>query len=367
MNWRKILQASLATLAGTGWLYSSSPRIVAGEDRPTGNPKAGEKPIHPLKCVGHEAMVGAVALSPDGKTAVSSSDDRTLRFWNTADGKEIRKVMLDFPIYALRFTPDGKHLVTTGKGLVRFWDPTSGKEVKAPFTIKEPGRGLSFSADGSRLAVDTERPAGRPGDNMWDAVLEVWDARRGRKLKDFEIKEPDGVVIPRRAAISADGSLAAAAVAVFSDRGGRSGKFPLVRVWEVDTGKEIFKSWHGGTANAIEFSPVGNQLAIGGTRAEDNGVLEVWNLQAKPKLGFRVRSDNTLFCLAFSPDAKTIVTGGTEPVIQLRDAATGELTGKLEGHTDQVHALAFSADGTLLASAGQDKFFLIWQVRPGRK
>ena len=54
-----------------------------------------------------------------------------------------------------------------------------------------------------------------------------------------------------------------------------------VRVWEVKSGKEVFKTFADGTADTVAFSPNGKQLAIGGTlpdRADHNGVLEIWNL-----------------------------------------------------------------------------------------
>jgi dipeptidyl aminopeptidase/acylaminoacyl peptidase len=318
-------------------------------------PNEGRRPV---KCAGHEAIVTAVALSPDGKVVVSGSDDQTLRFWDTTNGQEIRKVQRGFWIGGVRFSPDGKYVATTASDSVRFWDPATGKEIKERFVVKRPAYGLAFSADGSKLAVAA-----------WFSGAEVWDTKVGRKLHDFRPKE-EGLGNARGVAISPDGSIVAAAL--HGDGGEDSRDFPAVRVWEAKSGKEVFKTWAGGAADAVAFSPSGKQLAIGGMLpdgADHNGVLEVWNLDPSGNtLLFRVRADqHGLFCLAFSPDGKTITTGGTESVIKLWNAVTGELLGKLEGHSDQVHGLAFSADGRSLVSGGRDKLVLIWPMGDGRR
>ncbi len=56
---------------------------------------------------GHQNVIWTVALSPDGKTAATGSEDRTLRFWNTTTGAELTRIPAAGIYSCVRFSPDG--------------------------------------------------------------------------------------------------------------------------------------------------------------------------------------------------------------------------------------------------------------------
>lgn len=70
---------------------------------------------HVLAFTGHTAPVRTIALSQDGKTLVSGSEDRTIKVWNTLTGEE-RMTLKDHtsPITAIALSPDGKTLASSG-------------------------------------------------------------------------------------------------------------------------------------------------------------------------------------------------------------------------------------------------------------
>ncbi|MBN1680836.1 MAG: WD40 repeat domain-containing protein [Anaerolineae bacterium] len=68
---------------------------------------------------------------------------------------------------------------------------------------------------------------------------------------------------------------------------------------------------------------------------------------------------------AFSPDGALIASGGEDQTIRVWDALTGEAVATLEGHTGTVARVAFSPDGMLIASAG-DSTVRLWDVVTGQ-
>jgi WD40 repeat protein len=69
-----------------------------------------------------------------------------------------------------------------------------------------------------------------------------------------------------------------------------------------------------------------------------------------------------VFTVAFSPDGKTLATGGDDSVARVWDPATGKPLAVLEGHTDVVRSLAFDPKGELLVTGSADKTVKTWKL-----
>jgi hypothetical protein len=137
----------------------------------------------------------AVAFSPDGKLLAFGADDRTIRLWDVAAGKEARR--WDRPedfLRLLAFSPDGSSLVSYGNpgSALTVWAVATGKP-RTRFQQFQRIVGLAFSPSGRTLAiVDLVRDRFPGPDETQACTLHLLEAFSGQAIR--KVAMPQGTV-----------------------------------------------------------------------------------------------------------------------------------------------------------------------------
>ncbi|HEY9694275.1 MAG TPA: hypothetical protein V6D15_18895 [Oculatellaceae cyanobacterium] len=125
---------------------------------------------------GHNDSVEAVAITPDGKSAVSGSSDFTLKVWDLQTGKEISTLNgHNAWVRAVAITPDGKSAVSgSSDNTLKVWDLQTGKEISTLTGHNASVQAVAITPDGKR-AVSGSR----------DNTLKVWDLQTRKEISTF--------------------------------------------------------------------------------------------------------------------------------------------------------------------------------------
>jgi WD40 repeat protein/uncharacterized caspase-like protein len=112
----------------------------------------------------------------------------------------------------------------------------------------------------------------------------------------------------------------------------------------------------------IAFSPDGKTLATGGY----DYTIALWDLGTGKERKTLEGHKEDILSVAFSPDGKTFVSGSRDFTIKIWNLVTGKVVHTLSGHTNGVLSVAISPDGKTLASGDADQALKIWDLGTGK-
>ena len=288
---------------------------------------------------GHRNVVTSLAVSWDGRLAVTGSADRTVRIWDASTGETVRQLgNADFdPVQRFAFSPKGDRLLTVGgDGMARIWAVDSG-------TLRSKTAGPGGAILAAAWVSDEDPPlvlsAGPAGSVMlWRASADA-DAPQA-------LLQPAGVNV---AVVSRDGRAIA------------TGGPGSVRLWDA-RGKLVGELARAGMqVSALAFAPHGATLAVGA----DDGSVRLWETMHRKGETLLGAHADSVTRVAFSADGRRLASASEDSSVRLWDPAGKKLLEDLRRHSDTVEALDFSPDGRHLATGGADGLCVVWDLSTG--
>jgi WD40 repeat protein len=122
---------------------------------------------------GHSSVVNVVAVTADGRRAVSGSGDKTLKVWDLESGRAQRTLEgHSSGVISVAVTADGRRAVSASwDKTLKVWDLQSGRALRTLEGHSSGVRGVAVTADGRRAVSASE-----------DKTLKVWDLESGLPL-----------------------------------------------------------------------------------------------------------------------------------------------------------------------------------------
>lgn len=321
-----------------------------------------------------------IALSSDATSLAAADFDGNLEFWDISKPKLTSELPHGYSgSRAVTLSRDGKLIAIAGiDNTIVVWSIVLSRPLYVLRGYPNGVSNLSFSPDGTLLASTSGSL-----DNLFNLMksvdqLLVWDMRTGGlawKLDGHGLGpvafSPDGrwLAVRDDAGVSFLNPLNGAYEYSFKLAGIQSMAFSSdsrwlatgstdkkIRVWDVHA-KNVVQSFDGASdvVMAVAFSPDSKILA-----AADQYVVNLWNTANGSRIASSIGHTDYVDSLAFSRDGTRLASASWDHSIKLWDSATGRFLKTLAAHTDRVYSVAFAPKGELLFSASTDGTTRIW-------
>jgi WD40 repeat protein len=341
-----------------------------------------------------------IAISPDGKTALTGTADWDAQLWDATTGERLGKPLSTLNrsstrwFLAAAFSPDSTKLATgASDNSLRLWDVKTQQPLGEPMMHPDYVTTVAFSPDGSEIVTGSK-----------DQSVRIWNVATGRQSSPT-LQHRDQVDV---VAMGPKG-----ATVWTASRDSQAAREPGIRGWSAGGAKPVSpplkhdkEVWHAhfspdgktmittteknvvfwwdifagkkaaekslpdkGHIHASALSRDGKLLAVGTCSDWSHQPLSNKNLPAKVTVGDTVIPRfvyrETVWGLALSRDGTRVIICGKAKDAQVFDTATAQPVGSRMKHADEVTRVALSPDGKIALTGGDDRIARLWDTETG--
>ncbi|KIJ09124.1 hypothetical protein PAXINDRAFT_87912 [Paxillus involutus ATCC 200175] len=329
---------------------------------------------------GHTGAIVSVAFLPDGKQVISGSHDGSVRAWRVlGNGDEGGAATKEGGwVHAVATSSDGRWIAGGTRMTITIWNATTYEKVVELKGHTDAVTWFAFSPDSARVASGSRDGTGI----VWSATTgeQLVGSLKGHAgwVWSSVAWTPDGQRLMAGCWGGSIKFLDASTGSLLSESNGHTdvvrsivvplnGKFTAsaswdctVRFWDTTTCQQIGPSLqHENYVESVAISPDGRHFVVSGTDSD----IRVWRVPVDGGTVETVmREEGYVHAVAVSSDGRWIA-GGMGNIIKIWNATTHKKVGELGGHCGAAIAwLAFSPDSARLASGSQDRTAIIWSM-----
>jgi len=306
---------------------------------------AREKEIHPIHAfIKHSDMVSSVDITDDG-LAVSGSMDKTIRVWDIEKRKLKRTIHTGRPILGLAVVSNTQRVASFSLNTIDVWD--INKPVSWMKSIRRKGM-LSTVAGFKRspLAWAVTPDGSRSITYCEDETLRVSDLKKGEFLSDWAHNIYDLIT---SIVVTPDGNYALT-----------GSVNQTISVWNLRASANLQTATdHKRSVRAVAITSDGH-LAVSGSL---DGQIKVWDIEQKKVIRTLDGHTDAVMSIAIIPDGRYAVSGSRDKTVRVWDLNQGNQICNLSGHHNSVNAVAIMKNGRYAVSGSRDNTVKVWDIK----